>query len=45
MNPGETEKVLCSRVVAAARDFVEKGHNVEQAIHGRDAFSKVGEDF
>ena len=35
------EKALCSRVVATRMEVMEKGHTVEQALHGRDAFAKV----
>ena len=37
----ELEKALCSRVVAAKGEVVEKGHTVEQAKYGRDALAKV----
>lgn len=37
----ETEKTLCSRVVAARGEVMEKGHTLEQAQYGRDAFAKV----
>lgn len=37
----ETEKALCSRVVAARGEVMEKGHTLEQAQYGRDAFAKV----
>ncbi|ESO12657.1 hypothetical protein HELRODRAFT_187944 [Helobdella robusta] len=37
----EAEKALCSRVVAAKGERVEKGHTVEQAAYGRDAFAKA----
>ena len=39
--PGELERALCSRVVAAKGEVVEKGHTVEQAQYGRDALAKV----
>lgn len=35
-----TRKALCSRVVAARGEVMEKGHTLEQAIFGRDAFAK-----
>ncbi|KAK2160949.1 hypothetical protein LSH36_124g01005 [Paralvinella palmiformis] len=35
------EKALCSRVVATRMEVMEKGHTVEQALHGRDAFAKA----
>jgi len=38
---GELERALCSRVVAAKGEVVEKGHTVEQAMYGRDALAKV----
>ena len=41
VQPSETEKALCKRVVAARGDVVEKGHTIEQAKFGRDAFAKV----
>ena len=41
MCPGELERALCSRVVAAKGEVVEKGHTVEQAQYGRDALAKV----
>jgi len=37
----ELERALCSRVVAAKGEVVEKGHTVEQAQYGRDALAKV----
>ena len=37
----EAEKTLCSRVVAARGEVMEKGHTTEQARYGRDAFAKV----
>ena len=37
----ELERALCSRVVAAKGEVVEKGHTVEQAKYGRDALAKV----
>ena len=37
----EAEKALCSRVVAARGEVMEKGHTLEQAQYGRDAFAKV----
>lgn len=43
VNSSDAEKALCSRVVAARGDVVEKGHTLEQARYGRDAFSKVHE--
>jgi len=39
---GELERALCSRVVAAKGEVVEKGHTAEQAQYGRDALAKVG---
>ena len=41
VNSNDAQKALCSRVVAARGDVVEKGHTLEQARYGRDAFSKV----
>ena len=41
MGAGELERALCSRVVAAKGEVVEKGHTVEQAQYGRDALAKV----
>ena len=35
------EKALLSRVVATHMEVMEKGHTVEQALYGRDAFAKV----
>ena len=35
------QTALCSRVLAAQGDVMEKSHNVEQARRGRDAFAKV----
>lgn len=37
----EAEKAVCSRVVAAKGEVMEKGHTLEQAQYGRDAFAKV----
>ena len=37
----DAERALCSRVVAAKGDVMEKGHTIEQAGYGRDAFAKV----
>ena len=37
----EAEKALCSRVVAARGEVMQKGHNLQQAQYGKDAFSKV----
>jgi len=37
----EAEKALCSRVVTAKGEVMEKGHTLEQAQYGRDAFAKV----
>jgi len=37
----EAEKTLCSRVVATKGEVMEKGHTIEQAQFGRDAFAKV----
>ena len=41
LDHSETEKALCSRVVAARGEVIEKSHSVEQAIYGRDALAKV----
>lgn len=41
VEPHEVEKALCSRVVAARGDVVVKGHNTQEALHGKDAFAKV----
>jgi len=38
---GELGRALCSRVVAAKGEVLEKGHTVEQAKYGRDALAKV----
>lgn len=40
-DPQEAEKTLCSRVVAARGEVMEKGHTIEQAQYGRDSFAKV----
>jgi len=40
---GDLDKSLCSRVVAAKGEVVEKRHTIEQAQFGRDAFAKVSE--
>jgi myosin-1 len=45
LDEGETERALCSRVVAARGEVIEKGHTVEQALYGRDALSKVRLDY
>lgn len=37
----DVEQALCSRVVAAKGEVLQKEHNVHQAINGRDAFAKV----
>lgn len=37
----EAEKAFCSRVVATKGEVMEKGHTIEQAQFGRDAFAKV----
>lgn len=37
----EAEKTLCSRVVATKGEVMEKGHTIEQAQFGRDAFAKA----
>ncbi|XP_071959724.1 unconventional myosin-Id-like isoform X2 [Antedon mediterranea] len=37
----DLEKALCSRVVAARGEVMEKGHTSEQAEFGRDAFAKA----
>ncbi|XP_033097295.1 unconventional myosin-Id-like isoform X2 [Anneissia japonica] len=37
----DLEKALCSRVVAARGEVMEKGHTTEQAEYGRDAFAKA----
>lgn len=41
VDQGELERALCSRVVAAKGEVVEKGHTVEQAQYGRDALAKA----
>ena len=41
VNEAECEKALCSRVVAARGEVVDKGHTIEQAITARDALAKV----
>ena len=40
----EAEKALCSRVVAARGEVMQKGHSVQQAVYGKDAFAKVSCD-
>jgi len=42
---GELDRALCSRVVAAKGEVVEKGHTVEQAQFGRDALAKASVNF
>lgn len=42
---GELDRALCSRVVAAKGEVVEKGHTVEQAQFGRDALAKASVKF
>jgi len=37
----DCEKALCYRVVAARGEVIEKGHNKDDAIYGKNAFSKV----
>ena len=37
----EVEKTLCSRIVAARGDVINKVHTVSEAVIGRDAFAKV----
>lgn len=37
----DAEKALCARVVAARGEVMEKGHTMQEAMHGRDAFAKV----
>lgn len=37
----EAEKAFCSRVVATKGEVMEKGHTIEQAQFGRDAFAKA----
>lgn len=39
--PSAVEKSLCYRVVAAKGEVMEKAHNKEEVIHGRDALAKV----
>ena len=41
LDVNETEKALCSRVVAARGEVMQKGHDLQQALYGRDAFTKV----
>lgn len=41
VDPAEAEKTLCARVVAARGEVMQKGHTVQEASHGRDAFAKV----
>ncbi|ESN98581.1 hypothetical protein HELRODRAFT_192996 [Helobdella robusta] len=41
VEPSETEKALCKRVVATKGEVVEKGHTTDQAKFGRDAFAKA----
>ena len=42
---GELGRALCSRVVAAKGEVLEKGHTVEQAQYGRNALAKVNGNF
>ena len=37
----DCSKALCYRVVAARNEVIEKGHNKDEAIYGKNAFSKV----
>ncbi|ELU10080.1 hypothetical protein CAPTEDRAFT_167519 [Capitella teleta] len=41
LNADEVEQALCSRVVAAKGEVLQKGHTHSQAIHSRDAFAKA----
>lgn len=43
LDQAELEKALCSRVVAAKGEVVAKGHTIEQAKYGRDAFAKASD--
>jgi len=38
----ELEKALCYRVVGNKHGTVDKMHTVDQAVYGRNAFTKVG---
>lgn len=42
VTPDELEKALCSRVIAAGGQVVEKGLTVSEAMYARDAYAKVG---
>lgn len=37
----QAAKALCYRIVAARGEAIEKGHNIEDAIYGKNAFAKV----
>jgi len=41
VDASDAEKAICSRVVAGGKQVVEKGHSIEEAKFGRDAFAKV----
>ena len=41
VSPDDLEKALCSRVIAAGGQVLEKGLAVSDALYARDAFSKV----
>jgi len=41
VTPADLEKAMCSRVIAAGGQVVEKGLTVSEALYARDAFSKV----
>ncbi|XP_057293131.1 unconventional myosin-Id-like isoform X2 [Hydractinia symbiolongicarpus] len=37
----QAAKALCYRIVAARGEAIEKGHNIEDAIYGKNAFAKA----
>jgi myosin-1 len=41
VDEADAERTLCVRVVAARGEVMQKGHTVEEAMHGRDAFAKA----
>lgn len=41
VKPEELQKTLCSRVIAAGGQVVEKGLTVSDAMYARDAYAKV----
>ncbi|XP_076094542.1 unconventional myosin-Id-like isoform X1 [Mytilus galloprovincialis] len=44
VTPDELEKALCSRVIAAGGQVVEKGLTVSEAMYARDAYAKATYD-